>query len=102
MNCSALSLDEDDATATTWWATSEASRTLGSIRRSFVNTVGNKLFHGFLSYPSIVEVEILLSAIQPVATNQLALFFWFSGKQNLIPIIPHRTMCGAMMEVNVK
>lgn len=77
MNCSALSLDEDDATATTWWATSEASRTLGSIRRSFVNTVGNKLFHGFLSYPSIVEVELLLSAIQPVATNQLALFLVF-------------------------
>ena len=37
INCSALSFDEDEATATTWWATSLASRALGSLRRSRTN-----------------------------------------------------------------
>ena len=73
------------------------------MRRSFVNAVGG-IGYFISSYliQDIVEVsKILLSAIQPVAINQLAFFLFFSFYQDVIPIIPHRTMCGAMTGVNL-
>lgn len=40
MNWVAFSLEEEEATATIWWAMSEASRALGSLRRSRTNAGG--------------------------------------------------------------
>lgn len=88
MNFSALSLEEDEATATTLWATSEASRALGSRRRSRTNTVAFWLSYG----TDWICKRNVLSAIQPVATHQLALIRETIPKEirSFIPIIPHR------------
>lgn len=102
MNFSARSLDEEDATAVTVWETSEASRRVGSFRRSRTKTAYVIYPSARVALPSMEILEHVPSAIHPVAIviqELLVSSEMQCGELDHIPIIPQRMLYGAMVTV---
>lgn len=104
MNLSARSLDEEDATAVTVWEMSEASRRVGSFRRSRTKTVHVIHSSARRALSSMGSLKHVPSAIHPVAIliqkkNSWSAQECSAGKLDHIPIIPHRTLYSAMVTV---
>lgn len=74
MNWVAFSLEEDEATATIWWAMSEALRALGSLRRSRTKAGGVVRLCPLWGLELSIEGYSVLLAIQPVAIELVSLF----------------------------